>query len=57
MYNIVCRLVDEFDIGGLRFKYVIFADDQGIIIITGNELQRMLKGLHETAKKYDIKCM
>ena len=42
-------------VGGEVVKDVRFADDQGMVASSGEGLQRMMDGLNETAKRYDIK--
>jgi hypothetical protein len=42
-------------VGGRLVKDVRFADDQGIVAATEMGLQRLVDGLNNTAKKYDMK--
>ena len=42
-------------VGGKVVKDVRFADDQGMVAGTEQGLQKVMDGLTETAKKYDMK--
>jgi hypothetical protein len=42
-------------VGGKLIRDMRFADDQGMVASTEQGLQKVMNGLTETAKKYDMK--
>jgi hypothetical protein len=48
-------IVEGVKVGGMLLKDVRFADDQGMVASTQNGLQRLMDGLVDTAKVYDMK--
>ena len=55
MLEAMAEIEEGVLVGGELIKDVRFADDQGMLASTEHGLQKVMDGLNETAKKYDLK--